>query len=127
MNTPLIPATTESTTEQDSIVAVDYSLSISLTFTNLTTHQYHIIKHDLTKLIARLLDLDINPFLELSTNERSFHEVQVYFALRHNPDKSTLLSYVEVLVSTNDSQWIELSQNYVSNNCYNCESNCIFT
>lgn len=88
---------------------------ISLTFTNLSSRQYHDhnLEERLCNLIVRLLKLDLVPLIIFESKHMSLSFVLVYFP-SESTSMATLESYAKILGSSNDTEWTNLSSSYVS-------------
>lgn len=85
---------------------------ISLTYADLTLQQYNDnhLEQKIHDLLVSILHLDIRPLVVFDSEGK----VIVYFS---GETASTLEYYVKVLGSSNNSQWLHLSESYV------CEQN----
>ena len=83
---------------------------ITLTFQNLTQKLYHDhgIEDILEELLIELLMLDAEPLILLEGNT-----VLVYFPIQQS-SLANLHMYVQLLMSTNNTEWQRLAEAYVS-------------
>lgn len=108
----LLPTDIESTVIPD----YDSTCFISLTFSKLNKQQYHDnnLQDCVSSLLVTVLGLDSSPLIILMESDNvSVSNLLAYFAVESTCG-TTLQSYAQVLGSTNNTGWTNLSEIYVS-------------
>lgn len=111
----LLEPTGDAVTELTPVPAYDTTIFIRLTFNMLNQQQYRDdqLEERICNLITSLLKLDSCPLIIFDVKS-TYSTILVYFPAESITTRATLESYVQTLGSTNNSEWIHVSDFYVS-------------